>query len=379
MSIYFTFGLAFLGFMAAISTRLLISLLALDQGAPPATVGLLTSLMAFCPLVLSLPIGLMADRYGARWLLAFGTVATGTGMLAPVLMPGIPALYVASFLVGLGFAFNAVLLQNLVGVQSKPEERTRNFSNYSLVTASCMLLGPVTTGALLDAAGHAAACLYIVALALTSMTVLLVWGGTLPEGRGKAPVAERKPSPGANRELLRALAASSCVQLSIDLFQFCIPVYGHDIGLSASVIGLVLGAYAAAAFVARVAMPRLIGRMGEQRLLAWSFWLGAVAFLLIPLSKSVAVLALISFAFGLGMGCGTPLSIIIMFSQSPAGRSGSSLGLRLTANNILRVIGPSTFGAIGSAFGLLPIFALSAAVMGVGGLISSPSVPRKGP
>jgi len=61
----------------------------------------------------------------------------------------------------------------------------------------------------------------------------------------------------------RALAVSSCVQLSIDLFQFCVPVYGHDIGLPASVIGMVLGAYAAAAFVARAAMPWLIALWGR--------------------------------------------------------------------------------------------------------------------
>ncbi len=378
MSIYFTFGLAFLSFMAALSLRLLITLLALDQGAPPVTVGVLVSVLAICPLLLSLPMGLLADRHGSRWLLVFSASATGIGVLIPVIFSSIHALYFTSLLGGLGFASSAVVLQNLVGIQSPPEKRTRNFSNYSLVTASCLLVAPLVTGALVQYAGRAAACLYIFTLTLSSVGLLLLRGARLPGGRDKSATATGRVSLRPDRSMLRALAVSSCVQLSIDLFQFCIPVYGHNIGLSASVIGIVLGAFAAAAFVARVGMPYLIGRLGEQRLLAWSFWLGAAAFLLIPLSQHVAVLTLISFAFGIGMGCSTPLSIMLMFSHSPEGRSASALGLRITANNILRVIGPTVFGGIGSAFGLWPIFAISAAVMGMGGVLSRPSKPMKG-
>ncbi len=377
VSIHFTFGLTFLGFMAALSTRLLISLLALEQGAPPATVGILTSILALFPLALSFLIGNLADRYGSRWLLVFSAATTACGLLIPVFVTGVGALYFTALLAGLGFSANTVVLQNLVGIQSKPEERTRNFSNYSLVTASCLLLSPLLTGALVEFAGRAPACLYVGTLNGCSILMLLVWGGRLPPGSGRAKAPGEKATIGGGRDMWRALAVSTCVQLSVDLFQFCIPVYGHNIGLTASEIGLVMGGFAAAAFVARVAMPRMIARLGELRLLAWSFWLGAAAFLLIPLSHSVAVLSLISFAFGIGMGCSTPLSIMLMFSHSPEGRSGGALGLRLTANNTLRVIGPTLFGAIGSVFGLLPIFVISAAVMAAGGMLSRAGVPRQ--
>lgn len=373
MSIYFTFVLSLFAFTAALSTRLLVTLLALGEGASAATVGLLASVLAICPLVLSIPVGFMADRFGGRWLLFSSAVLSSAGMLVPVMVPGIEALYVTALLAGLGFSFNTVVLQNLVGIQSKPGERTRNFSNYSLITASSLLVAPVLTGAFVDLAGGAAACFYVLTLNVLNMLLLLVWGGRLPKGQGKPQAAARADGV-TSRAIWRALLVSSCVQLSIDLFQFCIPIYGHDIGLSPSAIGMVLGAYAAAAFVARAAMPRLIERMGEQRLLSATFWLGVVAFLLIPLSPNALALGAISFLFGIGMGCSTPLSIMMMFSHSPAGRSGSALGLRLTANNTLRVIGPTVYGAIGAAFGLWPIFVLSAAVMGAGGYLSRPGV-----
>ncbi|MBM3345006.1 MAG: MFS transporter [Betaproteobacteria bacterium] len=377
MSIHFTFVLSFVGFTAAISVRLLIALIALAQGASPATVGALASVLALCPLALSLLVGHMADRHGSRWLLLAGAVLTASGLLIPVFVIGVDALYVTALLAGMGLAFNTVVLQNLVGIQSRPEERTRNFSNYSLVTACCLLAAPLLTGGLVDFAGPTAACLYVVSLSGISMVMLLVWGGGLPAGSGKPRAGAGMPAASASSGMWRALAVSSCVQLSIDLFQFCVPIYGHGIGLSASVIGVVLGAYAAAAFVVRVAMPRLIARMGEQRLLAASFWLGAAAFLLLPLSQSAAVLAAIAFLFGIAMGCSTPLSILMMFSHSPAGRSGRALGLRLTVNNTLRVVGPAVFGGIGAAFGMWPIFVISAAVMAAGGLISRPGVSLK--
>ena len=378
MSIYFTFVLSLFAFTAALSTRLLVTLLALGQGANAATIGVLVSVLAICPLILSIPVGFMADRFGGRWLLFCSAALSSCGVLVPVLVPGIEALYATALLAGLGFSFNTVVLQNLVGIQSKPGERTRNFSNYSLITATCLLLSPVLTGAFVDLAGGNAACLYVMSLNAINMVVLLVWGGGLPKGRGKPAEAADKPAGVTSRAIWRALVVSSCVQLSLDLFQFCIPIYAHDIGLSPSAIGMVLGAFAAASFVARVAMPRLIERMGEQRLLSVTFWLGVAAFLLIPLSSSAVVLGVIAFLFGIGMGCSTPLSIMMMFSHSPEGRSGSALGLRLTANNTLRVVGPTLYGAIGAAFGLWPIFIISAAVMGAGAYLSRPGVALTG-
>jgi len=64
------------------------------------------------------------------------------------------------------------------------------------------------------------------------------------------------------------------------------------------------------------------------------------------------------------------LTVMLMFSRSAEGRSGQTLGMRLTANNFVRVTGPIVFGAIGSAFGLPPVFWINAAIMAVGALMS---------
>ena len=59
-----------------------------------------------------------------------------------------------------------------------------------------------------------------------------------------------------------------------------------------------------------------------------------------------------------------------MYERIVEGRAGQTLGLRLTANNLVRVVGPIVFGAVGSALGLPAVFWINAAMMAGGGLLS---------
>ena len=180
-------------------------------------------------------------------------------------------------------------------------------------------------------------------------------------------------SPGgmlATPNVRRVLVTSSLVQLGIDLFQFYLPIYGYAIKLSASEIGVVLAMFAAASFVVRLIMPRLIARSSEETVLSYAFYIGTASFILIPLFKSAVALSVIAFLFGLGLGCGPPITMMLTYAQSPAGRSGEALGLRLTVNHLARVVGPLVFGSIGSAFGLFPVFWGNALMMATGGFLS---------
>jgi MFS family permease len=95
--------------------------------------------------------------------------------------------------------------------------------------------------------------------------------------------------------------------------------------------------------------------------------------LLVPFFNGVITLTLISFMFGLGMGCAQPITMILMFRHSPKGRSGATLGMRLTANNLMRVLGPAVFGSVGSALGLFAVFWINGLVMGAGGFLARPT------
>jgi MFS family permease len=370
MPLYFTFALVLFNMTSVQAGRVLLALYALKLGAQPFAVGILAATFSVLPMLLSWQVGKLSDRFGSRWPLLFGAAGGACGMLVPYYIPGLPALYVAAVMNGLSFAFFAVSLQNVVGLLSEPHNRALNFSNFSLIVSVTTFIGPLFAGFSIDNSGPALACLYLVALSLVPVSMLAIWGSSLPRGSRDAPPAGSVRDMLTGSGLWKVLMTSSLVVTGIALFQFYIPIYGHGIGLSASTIGVVLAMFSAAAFVVRLIMPRLISWFSEETVLAYAFFLGAVSLMLVPFFKSAAVLALLSFAFGLGMGCGQPITMMLTYSNSAEGHSGEVLGLRITTNHLARMIGPVVFGAIGSAFGIFPMFWINALMLASGGSLT---------
>jgi predicted MFS family arabinose efflux permease len=273
---------------------------------------------------------------------------------------------------GLLSALSAAPVQNLVGLQGGPQDRAKNFSTLSLIFSFGGFAGPLLAGFSIDHAGPDVACLSLVLLSLVPAALLVVWGGVLPRGTHAT-----KPT-GSVRLLLsesglwRVLATSSLVMTGVDLFQVFMPIYGYGIGLSSSAIGIILAISASAAFGIRFFLPYLVKRFTAERVLAYSFLIGAAGFLLVPFFKSMVVLSLTSFFFGLGMGCGAPITIMMTFSNSTEGRSGEALGLRVTVNFLARSVCQVLFGSIGSAFGVFPVFLINAMMLASGWAVSHP-------
>lgn len=371
MSINFALSLSLINMSTMRAGRVVLALYALHLGAEPLTIGLLAATFSAFPAVLSWPAGKLVDRFGSRWLLTIGALGGGIGMLIPFFVPGLTAIFIAAATNGLSVAIYNVSLQNLVGSLSTTQNRTRNFSNYSLTNSLGGFIGPLFAGFSIQHMGHAAACLALAVLTLMPIAALTVWGRRLPHGSGRAARAGGGiRSMLATRGTGRTLATSSLLQSGQDLFQFYLPVYAHGIGLSASAIGIVLATNSAAAVVVRTLLPRLIARFNENRVLAGAFLTGAAAFILLPFFTDATLLALIAFAYGLGMGCGQPIVTMQMFSNSAEGRSGEALGLRMTVNHLTRVVGPVIFGVIGSSLGLAAVFWINGMMLGGGGMLS---------
>jgi MFS family permease len=135
------------------------------------------------------------------------------------------------------------------------------------------------------------------------------------------------------------------------------------VGLSASEIGLVLGAFAVATFAVRLAMPLLSRRLREWQVLTFTLFTGSLAFLLMPWLGSPLPLAACAFLLGLGLGAAYPNVMSLLHAKSPPGRVGEALGLRHLIMNGSHVLLPLVFGAAGSVLGAHVVFLLMAAVL----------------
>jgi MFS family permease len=353
--------------------RVLVSLDAIHLGATPMVIGVLFSLFSVLPAVLAVVAGRISDRYGARWPMLLGSAGLACGLLLCFLKPGLATLYVATTLIGGCYIFYIVAGQHLVGAWGAAEDRTRNFSYYSLGNGLTALIGPMLAGFLIDEVGHSRTYLVLAALPLLPIAFLVFAGGRLPG----STYAEAKTRGSHYLDLLRRpplvrlLLVSGIIETGMELFNFYMPIYANSVGLSATRIGIIMGAYGGAMLLARSLLPYWMRRTGEERVLTLAMALAAASAVGLPFVQSFAFLIALSCVLGLGLGSCTPLAMVLTYNRAPEGRAGEAMGLRQTFNKLTEVLVPIVFGTIGSAFGVGPAFWLNAALMTGGVAIMS--------
>ena len=347
-----------------IGSRLVMALLAIELGASPLAIGLMVALYSVPPLVLGIYSGQVSDRHGVRPPMLFGTILCGCGLVLPYVWQHVAALYISAAVIGTGFVFYNVSVQNLAGGWGPREARAKNFATLSLGYSISSFAGPLAVGYIIEYVSHAAAYLVLSITSLSAVGVLLFWR-KLKEFKLPASAKDRQSTLDLLRlsELRKTLIIGAMVVTGWDLYMFYMPIYGHSIGLTASTIGIILGIFAIATFIIRFFLPLLTVRFTSPRVLAISMFSGAAMFVLFPFLRDAWILGALSFGIGLALGCGQPLTLLLTYNRSPPGRTGQVTGIRFALNHIAHTIVPVVSGALGSAFGLAPPFMLIAAVM----------------
>jgi predicted MFS family arabinose efflux permease len=338
------------------------------------TVGVVIALFALVPMLLAVRTGRWLDAVGPRRPLLLGASLMTAGIALPVAFPyevaDVAPLLVGAALIGTGFLYLQLTVQHLVGEQTAPERRAEAFSYVALGFSTSGLIAPVTSGFLIDTFGHRVTFAVFFAVMLLALAALMAQRRHLADH-------DVRPAADSEREffdLFRhkpvrdVLIASGMISMAWDLQTFMIPVYGTRIGLSASQIGLVLGSFAAATFVIRLAMPAISRALREWQVLTFTLFTSALAFVAIPFLDALLPLMACTFLLGLGLGSAQPNVMSLLHSRTPAGRVGEALGLRTTIMNSSHVVLPLVFGAFGSVLGAGVVFWLMGLTLGVGGV-----------
>ena len=380
MSIYLIVLVTVLTHTSFKGSKILVSLYAIDLGANPFTIGVLFSMYSIFPVFLSVYAGKLSDRYGYRKPMLFGACGLAAGLLLPFAVPTLAALFVSAAFIGLCYIFYIVSVQHLIGSLGEGGERTRNYSIFSLGVGATALIGPVTAGFAIDAVGHRSTYLILGVLAAVPILALIVFPRL-----GRAPPAKHKPKGGQRLTdmlrdvpLRRVLITAGLVESGLELFNFFLPIYARSLGMSASLIGIIMGSFAVALLVVRTLMPALVRRTSEERVLSGSLYLAAATCVVFPFASSFPALLAISFVLGLGLGCGSPLSLVLAYNRSPPGRSGEAIGVRQTVNKVTEVAMPIVFGTLGTLLGMAPVFLIDAAMLAIAAkLMGTDAAARK--
>jgi MFS family permease len=353
-------------------SRVTITLQALREGASTATVGVILALFALLPMICAVAAGRLSDRIGIRKPMLGASMGLVAGTVLPLVFPGLPVLFVSACVIGLSFMVGQVAAQNATGELGPPSERAKNFSLLALGYAISGFLGPLVAGFTIDHGGFLAAYGLFAALPLVPIFVL---------GRGMVNLPGPHPahSAGAGGGALELLmhphlrsvfVINALFSVAWDLHQIVIPVYGSQIGLSASAIGLILASFGAATFVVRLAMPWIVRRANERQVLTLALLIGGAVYCMFPFSHSAPTLMALSCCLGLGLGMSQPMVMSLLHTHAPPGRMGEAAGVRMSLVQAMAVAVPLTFGALGATVGLTPVFWFVGLCLAAGGALS---------
>lgn len=348
--------------------RLASPLLALKLGHSALHVGVLLALYSLTQVFLALPAGRFADQHGLRRPMGMGVVVAMVGAALPMLWPSYEVLCVSALCMGAATGAASIALQRHVGRSAKDAvELKRVFSWLAIGPAVSNFVGPVCVGLLIDYAGQGVSAYLEFSgfrMAFLAMGLLPVLGWLCIRTTRELPpvVSTQGEPPRSAWYLLSAprmrnlLLVNWLLSSCWDVHTFVVPILGHERGLSASVIGTILGGFAIAAACIRVLMPLLASHLKEWVVVASAMLLTAALFMAYPLLHSAWAMGLCSVLLGLSLGSVQPMIMSMLHQITPHDQHGQALGLRLMAINFSSVVMPLFFGTAGLLVGVPVIF-----------------------
>lgn len=365
-------------------------------GAGPAEVGLLAGAQTLPYLLLSLPLGLLADRLPRRRLMLAAEALRALTLLAlaaAVLAGGVslPLLAVLGFVGAVGTVGFSVAAPALLPALVARSGLARANARIELARSLAFAAGPALAGALVSGAGAGPA--FAVAAALSA----LACAGLLrlhEPGRAAAPprhplVELREGAAFVWRQpLLRPIVLTAVVwNLAWFVLQAAyVPYAMQALGLTAAGVGLTLAAYGVGMVLGALAAGRVIARLryGHAVLLGPMVSVAAMAAMVASLAWPHAAWAgLAFFLFGVGPIVWTITSTTLRQHVTPVDRLGRVGAIFLTANAGARPLG-ALLGAWAGAWGGAPAclwlalagFGLQALLIGASPLRTLEALPR---
>src|SRR4051794_29653266 len=320
------YALIFASVVADVAVVPLLPTLTAAHGLSSLETALLLSTTTFAMVVVTLPLGRLADRIGARPLVscAGGFVVLGSIVLA--LANGLPALLAGRTLIGIanGIIWTAGVM--IAGAPGRPAGAT---GRAIAAGGTGLLVGPVLAGLLADRIGTWAPFAAGAALALP-VTIFFALQRSAPVERSAPAAAPRPAARGAHRNRIVVYAMLATVLLGFvgGMGNLLGTLRLSENGLSPSGIGVL---FSIGALVWIVVAP-LAGRMGEQRS---------------HIALTAIGCALLGGAWLVPVADRSTLAITAFLLASSAGRAGLNTFSYLLAGTGARAAGAGPGTAIG--------------------------------
>ncbi len=343
-------------------------------GAPPFTIGLVTSAYAIVPVFAAISMGRLAQRITRLRLLVLSgglLIALGTAMLA--IVNGVGTIACASIIFGMGHLVSQIGSQSAVSRYATDSALDQGFGWTTAGLSAGQLVGPLIGGWVLGFHTNPTASQRVhdistaswigAACALVSITFMV-----LPIVRAKAsapsapPVATRRSAvalengpaaqkattlgivktPGVSSHILASLAMLSIM----DILTSFLPLVGEQAGVAPLWIGVLLAVRSFSSIVSRSMISVLSRRWNRTQLVLVSLILGSLTVAAVPpLISFLPVAFFLLLVGGFFIGLAQPLTMTMIIKSVPETWRSPALAVRLTGNRVGQVAIPLVAGA----------------------------------
>ncbi len=338
-------------------------LYARDFGVSTATVGLTLTAFGIARLVLNIPAGALAERYGRRLLLVGGPLVTAVGMIGSGAAQDIGQLLAWRLVAGAGSALYMTGAQIYVVDIAPVELRARFVAINQGALLVGVSVGPALGGLLADGIGLRAPFVVVGVAAL--LTAVYGWF-RLPETRDGAH-AERDaemgglPATGDGERRWRTIAklAGRRDFLAVGLVtaaiftaragarQTLMPLIGvEELGMSAGDLGLVFSLSGIIGLILIGPAASVADRFGRKIAIVPTTLFAAVGITVVAASSTVAVFVVGSVVMAMGTGVSGPAPAAYVADLAPADMRGLAMGIYRTFGDLGVVVAPPLLGAL---------------------------------
>jgi predicted MFS family arabinose efflux permease len=333
-------------------------------GAGPGEIGTLAAVQSLPFLLLSIPFGLLADRTSRKRLMVTAEVLRMLallGVLAALLSNhlSIGLLAVLGFIGAVGTVGFSVAAPAIVPALVGRELLAKANGRLELARSAAFAAGPALGGALTSWAGASTA--FVLAAILSGSAVALLLQLREPQ---RTPAPPRHPllelRDGAHMvwrdNLLRPILLTA-VAWNISWFVLqaaYVPYAVRKLGLSASAVGMTLGAYGVGMMVGALLTPRIVARLpfGRAIQIGPAISVLAASTMVATLAVPSGILAALSFfLFGVGPIIWVITSTTLRQTVTPGAMLGRVSAIFLTVNTGARPIGAALGGLVGARWG----------------------------
>jgi ACDE family multidrug resistance protein len=339
-------------------------------------VGLVTSVYLLPGVFSAFAAGWLTQRIGERKVVVGGLAVFGLG--GGILLVGhdLGTLLAVRFVQGIVFGALLSMTVGIIGsVAPTGQAAHRGQSRRIVAMAAAEALFPIAGGLMLALAWYAPFSMQILALPLAIVAWFVLSDGERPSRReaNGIPVESVWKAP--------AIIGVQLLAAGRFIFKFAVltytPVLAVDqVGMSATVLGPLVGVSSALAAATALLSERLATRLRSSEMIVACMLVIAVSLTLVGVAASAFVVAIGLLLYGAQDGVYGVAHNVLANEMSPAGARMAYVGLTGTVRNIGKFVAPLTFGAISLVLPLTSTFFVFAGVGVVGAMVAR-SVARR--